>query len=141
MKKAFQFVDKEKANFPVKVMAEVLKVSRTAYYNWAKRPPSARELKDRELARLIKPIHATNRGVYGAPRIHAELRIAHGVRVSVKRVARLMRESELSGLIAKRRAKTTIRVPGVRVADDPLLRSFRVSGLATLKKELIHRRT
>ena len=128
MKKAFQFIHREKKHFPVTVMADVLKVNRTAYYSWAKRPPSARELQDRDLTRTIKEIHAANRGVYGAPRIHAELRMAYGIRVSKKRVARLMVKARISGLMPKRRGKTTIRVPGVRVADDLVLRNFTATG-------------
>ncbi|MGK2954195.1 MAG: IS3 family transposase, partial [Solirubrobacterales bacterium] len=124
MKKAFNLIHTEKVNFPVAVMARVLKVNRTAYYNWARRPPSKRELEDRHLTRLVKEIHAANRGVYGSPRIHAELRMAHGIKVSRKRVERLMVEARISGLVPKRRGKTTIRVPGVRVASDLLLRDF-----------------
>ena len=124
MKKAFRFIHTEKVNFPVKVLAEVLDVNRTAYYAWARRPASKREIEDRDLTRKIKEIHAANRGVYGAPRIHAELRIAHGIKVSRKRVERLMVDARISGLIKKRRGKTTVRVPGVRVASDLLLRDF-----------------
>ena len=125
MKKVFRFIHTEKVNYPVAVLARTLQVNRSAYYAWARRPASSRELYDRDLKRLIKEIHAANRGVYGTPRIHAELRIAHGINVSTKRVARLMREARISGLMPKRRGKTTIRVPGVRVADDLLLREFR----------------
>lgn len=124
MKKAFRFIHTEKVNFPVKVLAEVLNVNRTAYYAWARRPVSQREIEDRDLTRKIKEIHAANRGVYGAPRIHAELRIAHGIKVSRKRVERLMVDARISGLVKKRRGKTTVRVPGVRVASDLLLRDF-----------------
>ena len=125
MKKVFRFIRAEKVNYPVSVLAETLRVNRSAYYAWARRPASARELEDRDLIRLIKEIHAANRGVYGTPRIHAELRIAHNIHVSTKRVARLMREARISGLMPRRRGKTTIRVPGVRVADDLLLREFK----------------
>jgi putative transposase len=128
VKKAFQFMHREKKHFPVAVMADVLKVNRTAYYSWVKRGPSARELQDRDLTRMIKEIHAANRGVYGAPRIHAELRMAYGIKVSKKRVARLMVKARISGLMPKRRGKTTIRVPGVRVADDLVLRNFTATG-------------
>ncbi len=124
MKKAFRFIHTEKVNYPVAVLARVLKVNRTAYYAWAKRPPSSREMEDRHLTRKIKEIHAANRGVYGAPRIHAELRMAHGIKVSRKRVERLMARARISGLVKKSRGKTTIRVPGVRVAGDLLLRDF-----------------
>jgi putative transposase len=124
VKKAFRFIHTEKVNYPVAVLARVLKVNRTAYYAWAKRPPSSREMEDRHLTRKIKEIHAANRGVYGAPRIHAELRMAHGIKVSRKRVERLMARARISGLVKKSRGKTTIRVPGVRVAGDLLLRDF-----------------
>lgn len=33
-----------------------------------------------------------------------------------------MREANLSGLVTRKRGRTTIRVPGVRVADDLLQR-------------------
>ena len=51
--------------------------------------------------------------------------MAHGVRVGRKRVERLMSAAGLSGLVPKRRGRTTIRVPGVRVADDLVRRQFR----------------
>jgi putative transposase len=51
--------------------------------------------------------------------------MAHGVRVSGKRVRRLMRQAGVSGLVRRRRRSTTIRVPGVRVADDLVERQFR----------------
>jgi putative transposase len=57
--------------------------------------------------------------------VHAELRLRHGVGVGRKRVERLMREAGLSGLVARKRGRTTIRVPGVRVADDLVGRRFR----------------
>ncbi len=55
----------------------------------------------------------------------AELRLGHGIVVSRKRVGRLMREAGISGLVARKRGRTTIRVPGVRVADDLVKREFR----------------
>jgi len=51
--------------------------------------------------------------------------MAHGARVSGKRVKRLMRQAAISGLVRTKRGRTTIRVPGVRVADDLVERQFR----------------
>ena len=103
----------------------MLGVNRTAYHRWEGRAPSQRSLQDAFLLERIRQIHRDNRAVYGAPRIHAELRMAHGIKISRKRVERLMAEAQISGLIAKKRGRTTIRVPGVRVADDLVLREFR----------------
>jgi putative transposase len=59
--------------------------------------------------------------------VQAELRLGHGIQVSRKRVQRLMREAGVAGLVKVKRGKTTIRVPGVRVADDLVDRQFRPS--------------
>jgi putative transposase len=106
-------------------MCELLGVSRSGFYGWERRVPSDRELSDAWLLEQIKEIHARARGVYGSRRVQAELRLGQGVRVSRKRVARLMRQAGLSGLVARKRGRTTIRVPGVRVADDLVERDFR----------------
>jgi len=121
----YRFISAEKARTPVSVCCELLGVSRSGYYDWTTRAASDRSLSDAWLLEQIKAIHAERRGVYGARRIHAELRLAHGVRVGKKRVERLMLQAGLSGLVRRRRGKTTIRVPGVRVADDLVERRFR----------------
>ena len=59
-----------------------------------------------------------------SPRIHAEPRIAHGINVGRKRVERLMQEGGISGLSPRKRGRTTVRVQGVRVADDLVRRQF-----------------
>ena len=123
---AYRIISAEKANgIPVSLACELLEVSRSGYYEWATRAPSDRELTDAFLTEKIREIHAANRGVYGAPRIHAELRIVHGINVGRKRVERLMREAGISGLVRRKRGRTTVRVPGVRVADDFVQRQFR----------------
>jgi putative transposase len=74
----FSFIAAEKANYPVAVLCRVLGVNRTSFHDWECRPPSDRALTDAWLTEKIKQIHAASRGVYGAPRIHAELRLEHG---------------------------------------------------------------
>lgn len=125
MSEVFAFIAAEKANYPVAVMCRALEVNRTSFHDWERRPPSDRSLQDAWLLEQIKQIHETNRRVYGAPRIHAELRLGRGIRVGRKRVERLMKSAGVSGLVAKKYGRTTIRVPGVRVADDLVERQFR----------------
>jgi putative transposase len=120
----FRWIAAEKANHPVKAMCRVLGVSRSGFYAWQARPPSERALTDAWLIERIRTIHADNRGVYGVPRVHAELALAHGIRVGRKRVERLMGQAGLSGLVARKWGRTTVRVPGVRVADDLVDRDF-----------------
>ena len=121
----FSFIAAEKADYPVAVMCRALEVNRTSFHDWERRAPCQRALTDAWLTEKIKEIHEQKRRVYGAPRIHAELRMQHGIRVGRKRVERLMRAAGISGLVPKRRGRTTITVPGVRVADDLVERQFR----------------
>jgi putative transposase len=119
----FRFIAAEKASHTVSLMCRVLGVSRSGFHAWHARRPSLREQEDRRLLERIEAIHAESRHTYGSPRVHAELRHA-GVRIGRKRVERLMRARGLSGLVRRRRGRTTVSVPGVRVADDRVGRDF-----------------
>jgi putative transposase len=120
----FGFIAAKKAEHSIQMMCRVLGVSRSGFHAWATRPPSQRAVADQHLTEQIVAIHAANRGVYGSPRVHAELRLEHGIRVGRKRVERLMRHAGITGLIPRRRGRTTIRVPGVRVCEDLVDRAF-----------------
>src|SRR5205085_12574736 len=121
---AYSLIAAEKTNFPVAVMCRVLGVSRTGFHNWERRAPSDRALTDAWLTEKIKQIHDQSRGVYGVPRIHAELRMEHDVRVGRKRVARLMKAAGISGVRPHKRWRTTIRIPGITPATDLVERRF-----------------
>jgi putative transposase len=62
----------------VTVACRVLKVSRSGYYEWLGRAPSARQAADEALRVTITELHEASRGTYGAPRVHAELRLGLG---------------------------------------------------------------
>ena len=121
--RCFRFIAAERAHFPISLMCGVLGVSRSGFHAWLQRAPCKRALADAALLERIRQIHAASRATYGVPRVHAELAFA-GVRVGRKRVERLMRAAGLSGLVKRRRGRTTIRVPGVRCAPDLVERDF-----------------
>jgi putative transposase len=122
--KVFGFVLARKAEHSIALMCRVLEVSRSGYHAWAGRPPSPRAVEDARLTARIRELHALRRGVYGSPRIWADLVLDGGERIGRKRVERLMRQAGISGLIAKKYRSMTVRVPGVRVAEDLLDRAF-----------------
>jgi putative transposase len=124
----YRLIDAEKAHHPVSHLARVLGVARAGYYAWASRPPSQRTLDDAYLGEQIRQIHARSRGTYGAPRVHAELRLGLQVRVGRKRVARLLREHGLQGVHRRRRGGTTRRDPYASPAPDLVERDFTPAG-------------
>ncbi|WP_222678780.1 IS3 family transposase, partial [Rhodococcoides corynebacterioides] len=58
-------------------------------------------MSDALLANSIRDIHQGSRGCYGAPRVHAELRLGGGISVGRKRVARVMRLLGVAGIGAR----------------------------------------
>jgi transposase InsO family protein len=104
------------------VACRVLKVSRSGYYDWLGRVPSARAVADAELSAVIARVHYDSRGTYGSPRVHAELRLGLGIRVGRKRVARLMRRDGLAGVCHPRKRRGFKPAPAP--VEDLVLRKF-----------------
>ena len=106
-------------------MCRVLRVSRSGYYAWEARPKSNRQQRDEELLELIQGIFEASERLYGAPRVHAELRLQHQQRVAKKRVARLMRQAGLRARVrGRRRAR---KAPTEAVHPELLQRDFSAS--------------
>ena len=124
---AFRFIAAKRTEHSIALMCRVLEVSRSGYHAWALRLPSSRSVEDARLTRRICELFPLRRGVYGSPRIWSDLTADDGEQISRKRVERLMRLAGLSASPTKKWRSTTIRVPGVRVADDLLDRKFAAS--------------
>ena len=105
----------------VAVACRVLRVSTAGYYEWRERGPSLRAVADEVLSAQIKEIHTCSRGTYGAPRVHAELRLGRGLRCGRKRVARLMRAANLCGVYRRRFRRAGAAAP---VHEDLVQRRF-----------------
>jgi putative transposase len=122
-----RFIDAEKANHSITTLCRVMGVSKSGFYAWRSRRPSRRDVDDCALQKVIEAIHAASRGTYGAPRIHAELRIGRGVSCSKKRVARLMKAAGVQGCHRRRRRSLT-RVDASAKAPDLVRRRFEADG-------------
>jgi len=106
-------------------MAELLGVSRSAYYRWTRNGVSQRRgIADAELLRLIREIVARHHRRYGSPRVRVELRVVYGKRVSLKKVARLMRENGLNAHRGRKFIPTTDCNHTFVVSENILNREF-----------------
>lgn len=126
---AYRFVAREKAHHRVRTLCRVLGVSPSGYHAWARGSSSRRVAADAALLERIRAVHASSRGTYGSPRVHAAL-AADGVRVGRKRVARLMRVAGLVG-VHRRRRRVPLARPAFRAATtapDLVRRDFTASG-------------
>lgn len=116
---------------PVKQMAELLGVSRSGFYDWRARrgaPPGPREQRREELAAAVVVAHRDSDGVYGAPRITAELR-EQGCQVSRKTIAKIMAGLGIQGVSPRPWKVTTRRDPAAAAHPDLVNRVFDVGEL------------
>ncbi|WP_435869142.1 IS3 family transposase [Actinomadura coerulea] len=123
----FGFVEDHRGAFGVQRLCRVLGLSRSGYYRWCSSAPAraARVAGDARLAGRIRGVHAAWGGVYGSPRVHAELREA-GSMVNRKRVERVMREHGIVGRHQRRRCRTTVPAWAAGAVPDLLRCDFSI---------------
>jgi transposase InsO family protein len=124
----FAWIAAEKAGDPIGVLCRCLEVTRSGYYAWATRGASQHTAVDHQRTRQLRVAHADSRGTYGRPRLHQVLR-ARGIRVSAKRIARLMQAARLVARGRRRYRVTTDSAHAYPIASNRLRRRFRVTRL------------
>ncbi len=120
------------AALPTRTMCKVLGVSPSGFYAWKDRPRSPRAQSNLALTEAITQAYAQSDEIYGAHKIHAELRdttvASHDTRwarVGLNRVAALMRCAQLRGVSNRRSyVVTTERDDTAPKAPDLVNRQF-----------------
>ncbi len=101
------FIDAHRQRFGVEPICRALQFAPSTYWSAKRRAPSARSVRDAELKEQIARVHAENFGVYGAPKVWAQLN-REGWAVARCTVERLMRDLGLRGAIRGKPKRTTI---------------------------------
>lgn len=101
------FIDAYRDHFGVEPICRVLQFAPSTYWSAKRRLPSARSITDEKLKMEITRVHRDNFGVYGAPKVWAQLN-REGIRVARCTVERLMRTLGLQGAVRGRPKRTTI---------------------------------
>jgi putative transposase len=117
----YRFVEDHRAEYPVVRLCRLAGASRSGFYAWRQRPPSARDVANDVLVCQIQEIHEASRGCYGRVRIMGQL-ARRGVLANHKRVARLMRLHGIAGVGGPRKARSAGRHSAP--APDLLQRDF-----------------
>ena len=101
-----KFINAFKDKWGVEPICQTLEVAPSTYYAALQRPPSARQVRDRELKPEIERVHRQNFDVYGVEKMWRQL-ARESVSVGRDRVARLMAELELVGAVRGKTWRTT----------------------------------
>jgi transposase InsO family protein len=128
MRARLAFIAAHAAEHAIRLMCQVLGVARSWYHAWHRAAAERTERAARRdaLTAEIREIFVTNKGRYGAPRVHAEL-LGRGRRTTRRTVAKLMRENGIRPQRGRRRAPiTTDSRHSHAIAPNLLDRNFKV---------------
>lgn len=103
-------------------MCRVLRVHRSGFYAWCKRPESDRSREDRRLLKLIRESYIASGKVYGSPRVFRDLRET-GECCGQRRVERLMKQNGLKAIIGYKKPRHQYGTPSI-VFPDKLEQNF-----------------
>lgn len=120
----YAFIKLHSNSHKVNRLCSVLAVSKSGYYDWLDRSPSATQSSHKRLLTKIRCLHQASHQTYGSPRIHQDL-IASGEQVSVNRVAKIMKTAGIQAKMAKVFMVTTNSKNTLTAAPDRLKRAFR----------------
>ncbi len=121
----YVFMHEFRSTFRVKKMAEVLKVSRSGYYEWVKNKKTNREIEDESFLKQIQEKFVETRKTYGPRRITKALKDG-GLKIGRKRVERIMRENNIVPITVKKFKATTNSKHDYPVSPNLLNREFNV---------------
>ncbi|GAA1216915.1 IS3 family transposase [Rhodoglobus aureus] len=117
------YIDANKDEFGVEPICSQLPIAPQTYYAARNRPPSKRAVSDEETAVKIHTVHRKNYGVYGARKVHAQLK-RDGHPVARCTVERLMRREGLRGVSRRKGPRTTVPGPFSERPGDLVDRRF-----------------
>lgn len=121
------FIRQEKEAYPVSLLCEVMRVSRSGYYDYLKRPPAAEGAAQRLLEADAREVFKGSRKAYGSRRLRQALQ-ALGHPVGRHAVRSLMQRLGLVVAHKPRFKATTNSKHGLPVAENVLGRAFDVAG-------------
>ena len=119
----YAFIKSQRQRHSLSQLCTVLGVSTSGYHDWLNRPVSQSQRTNQRLLTKIRCFHQSSRQIYGSPRIHQDL-LASGERVSVNRVAKMMKRYNIQSRMARKFVITTNSKNTLAPAPDRLQRIF-----------------
>ena len=121
-----KFIGAHRESWGVEPICKTLQVAPSTYYAVLARQPCARQLSDQRLKIEITRVHRDNFGVYGIEKVWRQFN-REGHKVGRDRVARLMDDLELSGVVRGKRKRTTYPAEVSQRPADLVERNFTAS--------------
>ena len=120
----FGFIEQHRTTWPIVIQCEVLQVSRSGFYSWRKRPPSATATKSAALTQEVREVHRLSRATYGPVRVQRAL-AQRGTKCHRQTVAKVIIAAGIRSKGSRKfRVTTTDSNHTQPVAENVLARDF-----------------
>ena len=120
----YAWITQQRDSYPVDIACDVLGVSRSGYYAWIDRKPSARTQRRQQIGQAVRQSHQNSHGIYGYRKVHEDLEKDFHIACCEETVRNVMTELELSGKQKRRFIKTTDSRHDQPIAENLLNRDF-----------------
>lgn len=120
----YAWIDQQRDFYPLKLLCRVLQVSRSGYYAWRRREPSATAQRRQQIGQAAQQSHRDSHGTYGYRRVHRDLVDDREIACCRETVRRVMAELGLCGRYKRRFVKTTDSNHQEPIAANRLQRDF-----------------
>jgi putative transposase len=121
-----RFIAEDASRLPVRRKCHLAEMPRSTFYASLDRPESKRERRNRYLLMYIQEVFVKSRRTYGSRRICAELH-GRGIRCSINRIARLMKQHGIVAVQHRKYRATTDSKHDFPVAPNRLNRDFQIA--------------
>ena len=120
----YAWIDQQRDCYPLKLLCRVLRVSRSGYYAWRGREPSATARRRQQIAAAAQESHRASHGTYGYRRVQRDLVDDQQFLCCRETVRRVMGELGLCGRPKRRFVRTTDSEHQEPIAANRLHRDF-----------------
>ena len=124
----YAWIETQRDCYPLGLLCRVLQVSRSGYYAWRRREPSARVQRREQIGQAAQQSHRDSHGTYGYRRVHRDLVEDQEIPCCRETVRRIMGELGLAGRHKRRFVKTTDSNHTEPIAANRLQRDFTATG-------------
>ena len=123
----YAWIRTQRDAYPLNRLCRVLEVSRSGYYAWQRRGPSATAQRRQQIAQAAQRSHEESHGTYGYRRVHRDLIEDNEMACCHETVRQIMAELGLCGRHKRRFVKTTDSNHEEPIAVNRLQRDFTAS--------------
>ena len=120
----YAWIQEHLDSFGLSILCKILDVSRSGYYAFKKRKPSAQAKRRKQIAKAVKDSHEASKGTYGHRRIHSDVKEDFKIQCCKETIRHVMKDLGIQGKHKRAYVVTTDSKHSDPIAPNRLQRDF-----------------